>query len=105
MSNSRRRLTGEVTRANMEKTVTVRVDRSFRHPLYGKVVRTIKNYQVHDELGCRPGDRVRMVESRPISRTKRWAVEAILRRASEEQVAAGSVVVEQIEETDEEVQE
>jgi small subunit ribosomal protein S17 len=92
MGNNRRRMSGVVTRAKMQKTVTVQVDRSYRHPLYGKVVHARKLFLVHDELGCRPGDIVQILESRPISARKRWVVETILRRASEEQVVAGSVV-------------
>lgn len=88
MTNNRRRMTGVVTRAKLQKTVTVRIDQSFRHPLYQKVVRKSRDYLVHDEQGCRVGDQVRIVESRPISKRKRWAVEAILKRASEEMVAA-----------------
>ena len=88
MSNDRRRMTGVVTAARLEKTVTVRINQSFRHPLYQKVVRRSKDYLVHDEQGCRPGDQVRTVESRPISKRKRWAVEAILQRAAEAVVAA-----------------
>ena len=80
MRNRRRRLTGEVMRAAMQKTVTVRVDRTFRHPLYQKVLRRSTRYLVHDELGCLPGDQVKIVETRPISRRKRWMVEEILRR-------------------------
>jgi len=83
MSSRRRRLTGEVVRATLQKTVTVRVNRTFRHPLYQKVLRRRTNYLVHDELGCQAGDQVRIVESRPISRRKRWAVEEILRRSSQ----------------------
>jgi len=90
MSNNRRRMTGVVTRAKLQKTVTVRVNQSFRHPLYQKVVRRSKHYLVHDEQGCRQGDQVRIVESRPISKRKRWAVEAIVKRASEVAVAAGA---------------
>ena len=90
MTNNRRRMTGVVTSAKMQKTVTVRVNQSFRHPLYQKVVRKSKDYLVHDEQGCRPGDEVRIVESRPISKLKRWAVEAILQRAPEAVVAAGA---------------
>jgi small subunit ribosomal protein S17 len=82
MSNLRRRLTGEVVRAAMQKTITVRVDRTFRHPLYQKVLRRSTRYLVHDELGCQPGDQVKIVETRPISRRKRWMVEEILRRGS-----------------------
>lgn len=74
--------------ANMMKTVKVRVDRSYRHPLYGKVVRSHKNYLVHDEIGCQPGDVVCIVESRPISKRKRWVVQEVLRRASREVLAA-----------------
>jgi small subunit ribosomal protein S17 len=93
MSNKRRRLSGVVTRAKMQKTVTVQVDRSYRHPLYGKVVHARKMFLAHDELDCRPGDVVQIVESKPISARKRWAVESVLRRASEEQVVAEAVVV------------
>ena len=88
MSSNRRRMTGVVTRAKLTKTVSVRVDHSFRHPLYQKVVRRSKQYLVHDELGCQPGDRVQILESRPLSRLKRWTVETILRRATAAQVAA-----------------
>ncbi len=88
MSNSRRRMDGVVTKAKLEKTVTVRIDRSFRHRLYGKVMRTNKNYLVHDELGCHPGDIVRIVESRPISKRKRWVVQEIVMPASEADVTA-----------------
>ncbi len=92
MSNNRRRMSGHVTKAKAIKTVTVRVDRSYRHRLYGKVVHTSKQYLVHDDFGCRPGDEVIIVESRPLSKRKRWAVEHIVRRATEEQVEAGAAV-------------
>ncbi len=92
MTNNRRRMTGLVTRAKATKTVAVRIDRSYRHRLYGKVVHTSKEYLVHDELGCRPGDKVRIVESRPLSKLKRWVVEQIVRRATEEQVEASAAV-------------
>lgn len=94
MTTKRRRLVGFVTDAKMMKTVSVRVDRSSRHPLYGKVVRSSKHYLAHDELGCHPGDRVKIVESHPISRKKRWAVEVVLDRATETEVAASGVVEE-----------
>lgn len=94
MTNRRRRLLGVVVGTKMAKTATVRVDRSYRHPLYGKVVRTSKKYLAHDELGCRPGDQVKLVESRPISRRKRWVVEAILARASQPDLAAGAALEE-----------
>jgi small subunit ribosomal protein S17 len=77
----------------MMKTVKVRVDRSYRHPLYGKVIRSHKNYLVHDEIGCQPGDIVCIVESRPISKRKRWVVQEVLRRASEVKLAAEREVI------------
>ena len=92
MSNNRRRMTGLVTRAKATKTVSVRVDRSYRHRLYGKVVHTSKEYLVHDEIGCHPGDEVRIVESRPLSKRKRWVVEQVLRQATEAQVEASAAV-------------
>jgi len=103
MSDKRRRLTGVVTKTKLTKTVTVRVDRSYRHPLYGKVIRTSKKYLVHDELGCQLGDKIQMVESRPISKKKRWVVETILHRATEAEVAANAsdVVEEPMVETEE----
>ncbi len=78
--NNRRRLEGVVTSDKMQKTVVVQIERAYRHPLYGKVIREHKRVMAHDELGCQIGDRVRIVESRPLSRRKRWAVEEILDR-------------------------
>jgi len=77
--NNRGRLVGTVISNKMQKTAVVEVERSFRHPLYHKVVRAAKTYKAHDELGVSPGDKVRIVESKPISRTKFWVVEEILR--------------------------
>lgn len=91
--NTRRRLEGTVSTAKMMKTVKVRVDRSYRHPLYGKVIRSHKNYLVHDEIGCQPGDIVCIVESRPISKRKRWVVQEVLRRASVVKLAAERDVI------------
>lgn len=76
--NNRRRLVGTVVSNKMQKTAVVEVERVFRHPLYRKVVRTAKTYKVHDEIGVNPGDTVRIVESKPISKTKRWVVEEVL---------------------------
>jgi small subunit ribosomal protein S17 len=88
MTNQRRRLTGVVTRLSTEKTVTVQVDRDFRHPLYEKVVRSSKRYLVHDEMGCQPGDKVVIVESKPISKRKRFVIEQVLQKVSDLEVAA-----------------
>jgi len=101
MSNTRRRMDGVVVRAKTAKTIMVRIDRSYRHPLYGKVIRSYKNYMSHDEIGCQVGDQVRIVESRPISKTKRWMVEEVLRKATEVEVAVqqetivGEVAIEE----------
>ncbi len=78
--NNRRRLTGVVTSNKMTKTVVVEIGRTFRHPLYRKVVHLSKRVMAHDELGCQIGDHVQIVESRPLSREKRWVVETIVKR-------------------------
>jgi small subunit ribosomal protein S17 len=77
--NDRRRITGVVTSNKMTKTVVVEISRTFRHPLYRKVVHLSKRVKAHDELGCQIGDQVQIVESRPISRDKRWVVESIVK--------------------------
>lgn len=77
--NSRRRITGVVTSDKMEKTVVVEIERTYRHRLYKKVVHSRQRVMAHDELGAKIGDQVRIVESRPLSRMKRWVVEEIIR--------------------------
>lgn len=78
----RKELVGLVTSDKMEKTVVVSVERIMRHPLYGKVVRRMRKYKAHNENNqAREGDRVRIVESRPLSREKRWVVAEILEKA------------------------
>lgn len=82
MRGLRRTMDGRVVSNKMDKTVVVEVITSKRHPLYGKVVRTNKRYKAHDEKNaCQIGDQVRIVESRPLSREKRWVVAEILERA------------------------
>jgi small subunit ribosomal protein S17 len=78
--NSRRRMVGKVTSNKMTKTVVVEIVRKFRHPLYQKVVYASNRVKAHDELGCQVGDQVQVVESRPLSRDKRWVVEAVIKR-------------------------
>ena len=78
--NKRRRLTGVVTSNKMDKSVLVEITRTYRHPLYKKVVHSKKKVMAHDELGCEMGDQVKIVESRPISKRKHWVVEEILHR-------------------------
>ncbi len=81
MRENRRTLTGVVTSDKMEQTIVVRVERSYRHPLYGKVVRSHRKYVAHDANNdCRIGDTVSIRESRPLSKTKRWVVDQILNR-------------------------
>jgi small subunit ribosomal protein S17 len=82
MREQRKRLVGVVTSDKMDKTVTVAVTTSKRHPVYGKVMRRVKKYKAHDEANeCRIGDRVQIIESKPISRHKRFTVVSILERA------------------------
>jgi small subunit ribosomal protein S17 len=73
---------GVVTSDKSDKTVTVMVERQFAHPLYGKQVKRTKKYHAHDETNeYKQGDLVRIVETRPFSKTKRWRVEELLERA------------------------
>jgi len=72
---------GVVTSTAMQKTVTVAVDRLVQHPLYRKIRRKTSKFLVHDENGtCSVGDRVRIVETRPLSARKKWRVAAILNK-------------------------
>ena len=85
MPNNRKRLQGRVIGNSMDKTVVVEVERTTRHPLYKKVIKITKKYKVHDETNAVPGGAlVQIVESRPISKTKRWAVEAVLEAPEQE---------------------
>lgn len=92
MPNKRRRLIGRVVSDKMEKTVTVAIERRSTHPVYKKVVRSTKKVKAHDESNEVPeGALVRIVESRPMSKTKRWAVEAVLAMPGEVLHAEGDV--------------
>ena len=74
--------TGKVTSDASDKTITVTVERSFRHPLYGRVIRKSKKLMVHDESNdSHLGDLVEVMETRPLSKTKRWRLTRILERA------------------------
>jgi small subunit ribosomal protein S17 len=74
--------TGVVVSDKMEKTVVVRVERRLFHPAYGKVIKSSNRFKAHDEQGlCSLGDRVQIVETRPLSKDKHWAVKAILDKA------------------------
>lgn len=85
--NERRRMTGVVTSNKMQKTVVVEITRTFRHPLYRKVVHTAHRVKVHDELGCQVGDKVQIVESRPISAQVHFVVEMIIKHEADAVVA------------------
>jgi small subunit ribosomal protein S17 len=73
---------GTVISDKMEKTVVVSVERRYAHPLYGKQVTRSKKYHAHDESNeAKSGDLVRIVETRPLSKTKRWRVEEVVEKA------------------------
>ncbi len=79
MPNSRRRLMGRVVSDKMDKTVVVAIEHRKLHPIYKKVVRTTKKIMAHDESNAiEVGALVRVVESKPLSRNKRWVVEAVI---------------------------
>ena len=82
MRERRRALVGTVTSDKMEKTVVVTVQRTTRHPLYGKVIKVSKKYKAHNEDNvAKMGDMVRIRECRPISKDKKFFVEEIVQRA------------------------
>ncbi len=84
MTGKRKELQGVVVSDKMNKTVTVRVDRLTLHPVYKKYIRRYTKYKAHDEENaCRVGDTVIIVESRPLSKTKRWRVKEIVKRSLE----------------------
>ncbi|MFZ2489230.1 MAG: 30S ribosomal protein S17 [Anaerolineae bacterium] len=79
MREQRKVLVGRVTSDKMDKSVVVETVRVARHPIYGKIVRSHRKFMAHDERNeCTVGDVVRIVEGRPMSRQKRWVVDAIL---------------------------
>ncbi|MCA1830182.1 MAG: 30S ribosomal protein S17 [Actinomycetota bacterium] len=78
----RKTRTGVVVSDKMDKTVVVAVEDTFRHPIYGKTQRRRSKYKAHDETNSAGiGDRVRITETRPLSKTKRWRVAQILEKA------------------------
>ncbi len=78
----RRTRVGTVVSDKMDKTVVVSVERKVQHPLYGKTMRRTSKFKAHDELNeCGVGDRVRIMETRPISKNKRWRVMQIIEKA------------------------
>ena len=80
--NLRKERIGVVVSTKMEKTIVVAAKYKERHPIYGKFVTKTKKYHAHDEKNdCHPGDTVRIQETRPLSKTKRWRVVEIIERA------------------------
>ena len=77
----KRVLTGIVVSDKMTKTVVVRVDRLVKHPVYRKYVKRRKKFMAHDETGAKIGDKVMIVETRPLSARKRWRVLSIIQKA------------------------
>ncbi|HCE84774.1 MAG: 30S ribosomal protein S17 [Bacteroidetes bacterium] len=80
--NLRKTRIGIITSDKMEKTITVAVERRVKHPLYGKFMKKTKKYHAHDEENtARIGDRVRIMETRPLSKSKRWRLVEVIERA------------------------
>lgn len=80
--NERKERTGIVVSDKMDKSVVVRVERNYTHPTYGRIVRMNKKYIAHDEKNeCKVGDKVRIIETRPLSKTKCWRVGEIVEKA------------------------
>ena len=80
--NLRKERTGVVTSNKMDKSITVAIKRKEKHPIYGKFVNKTKKYHAHDEKNeCNIGDTVKIMETRPLSKTKRWRLVQIIERA------------------------
>ena len=80
--NLRKTKTGRVSSNKMDKTITITVDRKLRHPIYGKYVKKSNKFFAHDDKNdCNIGDLVRIMETRPLSKKKRWRLVEILERA------------------------
>jgi small subunit ribosomal protein S17 len=81
VEGKRKVLLGEVVSNRMQKTITVKVERRLRHPMYERVVKRSKKFHAHDERNeCQIGDLVRIVETRPLSKTKCWRLLEIVQR-------------------------
>lgn len=82
MAEHRRKvLLGEVVSDRMHKTITVKVERRIRHSVYERVIKRSKKYHAHDEQNqCQVGDQVRIMETRPLSKTKRWRLVEVVRQ-------------------------
>ena len=80
--NLRKTRTGVVSSTKMDKTITVAVERKVKHPIYGKFVKKTTKFHAHDEKNeCTLGDIVKIMESRPLSKTKRWRLVEVIEKA------------------------
>ena len=78
-AQNRKVLTGKVVSAKMQKTIVVQVERKLRHPKYRRVVRRYSKFKVHDQNGqAKPGDAVKIIETRPLSKEKRWMLVEVI---------------------------
>ena len=92
-AGERKERTGLVLSDRMTKTVVVECEQQFRHPVYSKVVRSFKKFYAHDEKQeAKKGDTVRIVETRPLSRLKRWRLAEVLKKADQAKIAVSDVV-------------
>ena len=95
METKRKTRQGRVISNKMEKTIVVAVETSRRHPIYKKTIKKTTRYKAHDEKNeCEPGDIVRLVETRPLSKEKRWRVVEIVARAEVLEVKPEEITVE-----------
>ena len=95
MKGQRKTRTGRVLSRKMDKTAIVAVETLTHHPLYDKVVRRVKKYKVHDENNVsHPGDMVRIVECRPLSREKRWRLAEVMVKGEVAEVQPQEIDVE-----------
>ena len=86
----RKERTGEVLSSKMTKTIVVRVERRFQHPQFKKVVTSYKKFYAHDEKSeAKPGDRVRIEETRPLSKLKRWKLVEVVQKNKDAALVAG----------------
>ncbi len=100
MASQEKLQTGTVVSNKMDKTVVVRIDRHKRHRLYGKTIRETRRYKAHDEKNeCRLGDIVKIAETRPLSREKRWRVVEVVVKGDVAEVAPREIGAHIIEET------
>ena len=82
MTDKIRALNCRVVRAKMEKSIVVAIERFVKHPIYGKFIKRTTKLHVHDENNeCKIGDKVRVMETRPLSKDKRWRLVEIMERA------------------------